>query len=134
MDIWWMHALMFIFGYVTCKTFYFINTARLSLNLLKSSRIIYLIMASRALENYATSERLMKKYIAESGQDTEAQNSFERKFTQDKLTFKASVIAALIAQTPEAFKEGLEFHDWDTAMFHLQRHRSEALNFWRMIR
>lgn len=134
MDIWWMHALMFIFGYVTCKTFYFINTARLSLNLLKSSRIIYLIMATRALENYATSERLMKKYIAESEQGIDAQKSFEQKFTQDKSIFKVNVIAALIAQTPEAFKEGLEFHDWDTAMTHLQRHRSEALNFWRMIR
>ena len=134
MDIWWLHALMFIFGYVTCKTFYFINTARLSLNLLKSSRIIYLVMASRALENYATSERIMKKYMVETDTDTDAQGSFERKFTQDKLTFQANVIAALIAQTPEAFKEGLEFHDWDTAMIHLQRHRSEALNFWRMIR
>lgn len=134
MDIWWMHALMFIFGYVTCKTFYFINTARLSLNLLKSSRIIYLIMASRAIENYATSERLMKKYIAESGIDVDAQKSFEQKFTQDKSIFKTNVIATLIAQTPEAFKEGLEFHDWDTAMFYLQRHRTEALNFWRMIR
>ena len=91
-------------------------------------------MATRALENYATSERLMKKYIAESGQDLEMQTSFEQKFDQDKLTFKASVIATLIAQTPTAFKEGLEFHDWDTAMAHLQEHRAKALTFWRMIR
>jgi menaquinone-dependent protoporphyrinogen IX oxidase len=134
MDIWWLHALTFIFGYVTCKTFYFINTARLSLKLLKSSRIIYLIMATRALENYATSEKIMKKHIAESGQDTETQTSFEQKFNQDKLTFKDSVIATLIAQTPTAFKEGIEFHDWSSAMIHLQRHRDEALKFWRIVR
>ena len=134
MDIWWLHALTFIFGYVTCKTFYFINTARLSLKLLKSSRIIYLIMATRALENYATSEKIMKKHIAESGQDTETQTSFEQKFNQDKLTFKDSVIATLIAQTPTAFKEGIEFHDWSSAIIHLQRHRDEALKFWRIVR
>ena len=134
MDIWWLHALVFIFGYVTCKTFYFINTARLSLKLLKSSRIIYLVLATRALENYATSERIMKKYLIDTDANKETKNDFELRFEEEKLLFKAQTIATLIGQTPKAFKEGIEFHDWDTAMIHLQRHKEEAFNFWRIVR
>tara|TARA_B100000700_G_C14803230_1_gene741610 strand:- start:139 stop:543 length:405 start_codon:yes stop_codon:yes gene_type:complete len=133
MDIWWLHALTFIFGYVTCKTFYFLNTTRLSLKLLKSSRIIYLIMATRALENYATSERIMKKHLMETDSDLETQKSFEQKFEQETLVFKAQAISNLIEQTPQAFKPGLEFDDWPTAMAHLQKHKEEALRFWRFI-
>ena len=133
MDIWWLHALTFIFGYVTCKTFYFLNTTRLSLKLIKSSRVIYLIMETRALENYATSERIMKKHLIETDSDLETQKSFEQKFEQETLVFKTQAIATLVEQTPEAFKPGLEFDDWSTAMAHLQKHKEEALRFWRFI-
>ena len=133
MDIWWLHALTFIFGYVTCKTFYFLNTTRLSLKLIKSSRLIYLIMATRALENYATSERIMKKHLIETDSDLETQKSFEQKFEQETLVFKTQAIATLIEQTPQAFKPGLEFDDWSTAMVHLRKHKEEALRFWRFI-
>ena len=133
MDIWWLHALTFIFGYVTCKTFYFLNITRLSLNLLKSSRIIYLVMATRTLENYVTSERIMKKHLTETDSDLDTQQAFEQKFTAETLLFKTRAIATLIEQTPEAFRPGLEFHDWNTAMAHLERHREEALRFWRLI-
>ena len=133
MDIWWLHALTFIFGYVTCKTFYFLNTTRLSLKLIKSSRVIYLIMATRALENYATSERIMKKHLIETDSDLETQKSFEQKFEQETLVFKTQAIATLIEQTPQAFKPGLEFDDWSTAMVHLHKHKEEALRFWRFI-
>ena len=124
MDIWFLHALVFIFGYVTCKTFYFLNTARISLKLIKSSRIIYLLMAARAVENYIMSERIMKKRLNESEEDRETIKSFEN--------IKSQAIQNLMLHTPDAFKPGLEFDDWKTAMLHLQRHKQEALDFWRM--
>ena len=132
MDIWWLHALVFIFGYMTCKTFYFLNTARLSLKLIKSSRIIYLLMASRAVENYIMSETIMKKYFAKNDEKKETIKALEDKCASELEHFKVISIRQLISQTPDAFKPGLEFEDWNTAMLHLQRHREEALNFWRM--
>lgn len=132
MDIWFLHALVFIFGYVTCKTFYFLNTARISLKLIKSSRIIYLLMAARAVENYIMSERIMKKRLNESEEDRETIKSFENKCISELENFKSQAIQNLMLHTPDAFKPGLEFDDWKTAMLHLQRHKQEALDFWRM--
>lgn len=124
--------MVFIFGYVTCKTFYFLNTTRLSLKLIKSSRVIYLLMASRAVENYIMSETIMKKYLAKNNENGDATRAFEDKCASELEHFKVIAIKQLISQTPDAFKPGLEFDDWNTAMLHLQRHREEALNFWRM--
>ena len=132
MDIWWLHALVFIFGYITCKTFYFLNTARISLKLIKSSRIIYLLMAVRAVENYIISERMMKRYFSEIDKDTEDVKKFQDKCSEELEYFKKQAIGELLKQTPDAFKPGLEFDDWKTAMLHLQRHKDEALDFWRM--
>ena len=132
MDIWMLHALMFIFGYVTCKTFYFLNTTRLSLKLLKSSRVIYLLMAVKAVENYMTSERIMIQHMKQTEQDDETKKRFRQKFAQELERFQAATINGLLSQTPEAFKPGLEFDDWASAMLHLQAHKEEALTFWRM--
>jgi hypothetical protein len=132
MDIWWLHALVFIFGYTTCKTFYFLNTARISLKLIKSSRVIYLLMAVRAIENYLMSERMMNKYLKETKQDKDTVKSFEDKCVLEIEHFKKKTIEQLLLQTPDAFKPGLEFDDWRTAMNHLQQHKEEALDFWRM--
>ena len=132
MDIWFLHALVFIFGYVTCKTFYFLNTARISLKLIKSSRIIYLLMAVRAVENYLMSERMMNKYLKEAEQDESTIKVFEHKCKHEIEHFKKKTIEQLLLQTPDAFRPGLEFDDWNTAMAHLQQHKREALDFWRM--
>lgn len=124
--------MVFIFGYVTCHTFYFLNNVRLSLKLIKSSRIIYLLMAVRAVENYVISERVMKKYLSEIEKDNEDVKKFQDKCEEELEYFRKQAINHLIQQTPDAFKPGLEFEDWKTAMLYLQRHKQEALEFWRL--
>ena len=123
---------MFIFGYVTCKTFYFLNNTRISLKLLKSSRIIYLLMAVKAVENYMTAERLMIQYMQKTDQDDEIKDRFRQKFTQEIEDFQTATIKNLLSRTPDALKPGLEFDNWTSAMLHLRIHKEEALEFWRM--
>tara|TARA_A100001015_G_C15042826_1_gene741009 strand:- start:1008 stop:1286 length:279 start_codon:yes stop_codon:yes gene_type:complete len=89
-------------------------------------------MASRAVENYIMSETIMKKYFAKNDEKKETIKALEDKCASELEHFKVIAIRQLISQTPDAFKPGLEFEDWNTAMLHLQRHREEALNFWRM--
>jgi len=132
MDIWWLHALTFIFGYVTCKTFYFLNVSRISLKLLKSSRVIYLLMITKALEHYVVSEQVMKNYLKESGQDTRTQEAFKIRFENEVDVLKRHAIRDILRNTPSAFRPGLEFHDWSTAMTYLQLHQEDAYNFWRL--
>ena len=61
--------LVFVFGYVTCQTFYFIKSTRVSLKLMKSSRVIYLLMMAKAMEKYKIAEEVMVKHLHESGKD-----------------------------------------------------------------
>jgi|TARA_R110001592_G_scaffold157619_2_gene388478 LPS O-antigen subunit length determinant protein (WzzB/FepE family) len=132
MDIWWLHALVFIFGYITCKTFYFLNATRVSLKLLKSSRVAYLLMAAKIVEQYAVSEYSMKRYLKESQQDEEVIKAFKIKFEQDLEDFKNSTIQDIIHNTPPTFRENLEFDDWRSAMRFLRHNKEDAFNFWRM--
>jgi hypothetical protein len=132
MNIWWLHALVFIFGYITCKTFYFLKAARVSLKLLKSSRVAYLLMAVKIVEQYAVSEYKMKCYLKESEQNEETIKAFKIKFEQDLEIFKSSTIQHLIHNTPPTFRETLEFDDWNSSMNFLQRNKEDAFNFWRM--
>ena len=132
MDIWWLHALVFIFGYITCKTFYFLNATRVSLKLLKSSRVAYLLMAAKIVEQYAVSEYSMKRYLKESQQDEEVIKAFKIKFEQDLEDFKNSTIHDIINNTPPTFRENLEFDDWRSAMRFLRHNKEDAFNFWRM--
>jgi len=124
--------LVFIFGYITCKTFYFLNATRVSLKLLKSSRVAYLLMAAKIVEQYAVSEYSMKRYLKESQQDEEVIKAFKIKFEQDLEDFKNSTIQDIIHNTPPTFRENLEFDDWRSAMRFLRHNKEDAFNFWRM--
>jgi len=127
-----LHFLVFIFGYFTCKTFYFLNATRVSLKLLKSSRVAYLLMAAKIVEQYAVSEYSMKRYLKESQQDEEVIKAFKIKFEQDLEDFKNSTIQDIIHNTPPTFRENLEFDDWRSAMRFLRHNKEDAFNFWRM--
>ena len=75
---------------------------------------------------------MMKRYFSEIDKDTEDVKKFQDKCSEELEYFKKQAIGELLKQTPDAFKPGLEFDDWKTAMLHLQRHKDEALDFWRM--
>jgi len=134
MNVWWLHILVFIFGYVTCKTFSFLNTASISLKILKSSRVIYLLLATRAAEQYAVSEYTMRSILDKSEHDEEKKKALMLSSTEQLETFKNNAVTNLINLTPEIFREDIGFHDWGTAMMYLQRHKAEAVTFWRINR
>ena len=130
MDIWWLHALVFIFGYITCKTFYFLNTARVSLKLLKSGRVAYLLMCVKALEQYVMVGTLMKQNLEKIKESENTKKSFNLRLKNEIEDFKMRTIREAVRTTPEIFQENLEFHDWDSAMLYLENNREEALKFW----
>lgn len=132
MDPVWLHLLVFIFGYVTCQTFYFIKSTRVSLKLMKSSRIIYLLMMAKAIEKYKIAEGVMMAHLKESGQDERVIESFVRGMEEETNAFKSKSINQLISDTPSTFRDILGFHDWNSAMEYLLTHQDEAFKFWRL--
>jgi len=132
MGYWWLHLLVFFFGYMTCRTFYFMRGTRITLKLLKSSKVIYLSMMVKALENYAASEAIMLQYIKDSKTPENTRQAFSANFETERELFKQRAIGHLIEITPHTFKESIGFHDWNSAMLYLSFNRFEAFKFWRM--
>ena len=131
MDIWWLHALVFIFGYVTCKTFYFLNSARISLKLIRASQVIYLLTMAKAVEYFVEAENTIVKTLGEEV-DEDTINNLKTRFEDDQNEYKRRAINYLISITPSPFKEDTHISDWDTAMFFLYERKNTAFEFWRM--
>ena len=55
---WLLYLVVFIFGYITCKTFYFMNAARTSINMLKSAQLTSLLVLARSMEHFSYSRAL----------------------------------------------------------------------------
>ena len=89
-------------------------------------------MMSKALEHYVISEQVMKNYLEQSDQDESARKAFKIRFENEVSTLKENAMRDILRNTPAAFRPGLEFHDWSTAMKYLQVNRDEAYSFWRL--
>jgi len=131
MDPWWMYALIFIFGYVTCQTFYFIRSSRISLALLLYSQIIYLSSMVKILESL-----LRTKYFVSGLQNSVKEMSsvckeIDKKVDAEISILKDNSINYLINMHPDFYRESLKFEDWDSSMRFLKEKKQEAFNFWK---
>jgi len=132
MDPWWLYTLVFLFGYVTCQTFYFIKSTRVSLKLMKSSRVIYLLMMAKAMEKYKIAEDVMIDHLKKSEGDPVTIKQFKDDIEKERESFKTRSISWALENTPQTFKDIVGFEDWTSAMRYLITHREEALKFWRI--
>jgi len=131
MDPWWMYALIFIFGYVTCQTFYFIRSSRISLALLLYSQIIYLSSMVKILESL-----LRTKYFVSGLQNSVKEMSsvckeIDKKVDAEISILKDNSINYLINMHPKFYRESLKFEDWNSSMRFLKDKKQEAFNFWK---
>ena len=125
-----MYVLVFLFGYVTCKTFYFLRSAGLTLRTIRTAHLIYLLVVTKALENLASSRELMLEYLLRNEKSSNYITSFTLSFDKQVEGIKKESIKTLIAMHPELFREFIEFDDWETSMTYLQKHKTETLKFW----
>lgn len=132
MDPWWLYALVFLFGYVTCQTFYFIRSTRVSLKLMKSSRVVYLLMMAKAMEKYRIAEEVMVSNLEQSKKDQKTINSFKDSIELERESFKKRSVSWVIDNTPPTFRDIIGFNDWNSAMKFLVLHQDEAFKFWRI--
>ncbi len=128
----WLYILVFVFGYVTCQTFYFIRSTRVSLKLMKSSRVIYLLMMAKAMEKYKIAEEVMTYNLKKSGQHEKTINLFKESIEEERQSFKDRSVSWVIDNTPQTFRDIIGFEDWDSAMKFLIAHQDEAFKFWRI--
>ena len=130
MEHWWIYLLTFFFGYVTCKTFYFFRSARLSLVLLRASHIIYLSALIKSLEHLSYAREIMLEHLLRTNKGSAQISSFALNFDEDTRLLKSRSISTFLDCHPSFFRTMIEFDDWNSAMKYLQENKEVALKFW----
>ena len=130
MDPWWMYTLVFIFGYITCRTFYFIRASRISLSLLVYSQIIYLSAMVKILDNLMTIKHFSKHVRKSFKEVSSVCDEVEKNVDTEISILKDNSINYLINMHPKFYRDSLKFEDWDSSMRFLKDKKEEAFNFW----
>jgi len=130
MDPWWMYTLVFIFGYLTCRTFYFVRASRISLRILVYSQIIYLSIMLKIIQKLINI-KLFSTAIQKSVKEMSTVcNEINENIDSEISILKDNSINYLINMHPKFYRDSLEFDDWDSSINFLKNKKQEAFNFW----
>jgi len=113
---WIQFILVFIFGYVTCKTFYFLNATRTSINIIKTAQLLSLAILAKSMEHFAYARTFKVLIMKESGISEQNIESFIIRTDDEIISYKRRAVKYIIDAHSRFFKELLEFHDWKSAM------------------
>ena len=92
---WLLYILVFLFGYLTCKTFYFLSATRLSVNLIRVTQLISLLIISRSLEHFAHARTTRLQTMLENNDTTHNITAFTLTFDQEVEAFKKRSIKTI---------------------------------------
>ena len=128
---WALLTLMFIFGYVTCKVFYFIKATRSSVLLLKAAQLVSLGLLARAMEDYYYAKIYRMEKMVESGESEHNINAYSYLIEEEIEHYKSKSIRGLVELHPPLFKEVAEFEDWKSGMQFLKKNEKVVQSFFR---
>ena len=123
MNIWFLHLLVFIFGYATCRTFYFLRANRISLSLIKLSHIIYLSTVIRSIETLIEARTTA---LINNIEPTKSRDFFEDEIK----TLKENSVAYLLQLHPKFYRDILTFDDWESSMRYLNQNKEAVFKIW----
>ena len=126
---WLFYTLFFLFGYVTCKTFYFLNSARKSIRILQLTQVISLFIITKALENFHYARDYRISILKENGESEHNIEAFNIQFEEEVGFYKRRTISSIVDSHGTFFKEAVDFTDWPTAMLFLETNRSTVMKF-----
>ena len=113
--------MVFAFGYLTCKTFYFFKEVRLGVVMLKLSHFLSLYTIVKGVESleYATAERLDK--MRRNGETERNINAYRLNFNSEIKLYKNKVIREIINMHPKFYQDIFKYNSWDSAMLFLNK-------------
>jgi len=120
--------LMYVFGYVTCKTFYYLKATRLGVTLIQTANLFSLLLLTRALENYEVSRALCLNDLKQKNLSKENLETYEANLQAEIDIFKRKSIASLIDSHPDFFESVLDYNDWESGMVYLEQKRDLIIN------
>ena len=126
-----LYFLIFLFGYVTCKTFYFLRANRISLSLIKLGQIIHLSNTLKCVENLIYTRERLREYYLKMDKDSNQISSMEIKFSNDIENLKQNSVDYMLRLHPKFYRESLKFNDWQSSMEFLTDNKELVFDFWR---
>jgi len=127
---WFLYILIFVFGYVTCKTFYFLRATRLALNLVRGASVIYVSVMAKAAEKLSYTQEIMLENMLKTGKNSAEISAFQLQFDNEVKHLKETSVDVMVALHPEFFKQMVEFDDWSSAMDYATKYREQIFKFW----
>ena len=127
-ESYFLYFLIFVFGYVTCKTFYFFVSARTSVLMIKLAHVISLTILSKCIEAYSYATYTKLRALSKTGMPpgSDLYEKVKQKDQEEVNQFKETTILAIISAHPERFRSIISFTDWKSAMNYLQENRQVA--------
>ena len=120
---WFFYLLVYMFGYITCKTFYFMNSARISINMLKSAQLTALLVLARSMEHFSYSRAIRLHHMKMAAASEHNIQAFTYVFEEELVNHKKKSIEKIIDAHPQVFRPFVEFKDWATGMKHLEENK-----------
>ena len=123
MGYWWLYLLVFVFGYVTHKTFYFFRSIKISIGLIRVSQLISLTVFAKSMENFYYSRTIRLKQMAESNDDEKNIRDFKRSFNIELSDFKEKAVKEMLDLHPKFYDPIIDFDGWNSAMKYLDENK-----------
>ena len=119
--------MVFVFGYITCKTFYFLRELRLGLVMLKLSHYLSLYTIVRSVESLEYSKSM--RIIAMRRADESEKNikAYQLNFDTEIKLYKDKCIREIINIHPKFYRDMIQYDNWDSAMHFLNENGIEYI-------
>jgi len=128
MNSWWLYLLVFVFGYITHKTFYFFRSAKVSIGLIRVSQLISLAVLAKSMENFYYSHTARLRHIREYDGNEEDIKDLRLAFNSEISNYKERAIKEMLDLHPTFYSPIIDFDNWNSAMKHLEDNKQFVLN------
>ena len=114
--VWWLYLLVFVFVYITCKTFYFVREVRIGLVMLKISHYLSLYVLVKGVENLEYTKTLRIKEMRRNGDSDRNVHAYRLNSDQDIKLYKDKCIREVVSMHPRFYRSFFQYDNWDSAM------------------
>ena len=120
---WVLNIILFVFGYLTCKTFYFLKASRTSINMLRGAQLTCLLMLARSMEHFSYSRALRLHHMQMVESSAQNIQAFTYRFEDELIQYKKKSIEEIIDAHPGVFQQFVEFDSWRSGMRYLEENK-----------
>jgi len=127
MGPWWLYLLVFVFGYLTHKTFYFFRSIKISIGLIRVSQLISLAVLAKSMENFYYSHTVRVRQMKENDESEKNIRDVRRSFNMEISNYKERAIKEMLDLHPNAYAPIVNFDNWKSAMKYLEDNKEHVL-------